>query len=213
MATIDKLVNLEAVENTGIDVSLDTQYPFSPLTPTSIIEDLPNDAEQAEQKSSATVEQLEKNSHRPHQSLSSRAMNSNVKEHGLYQLNLEEDPAAELGLSAKAAARVNSPRQRPRAATPAAFSSTPQPKSKREKNRTAARKCRKKAKLNVEWLKEREEYLSRGNRELKRTAGDLRNEVLCLKDEILRHGQYCESDQMKNYLAKVAGDLVQKDIN
>lgn len=76
----------------------------------------------------------------------------------------------------------------------------------REANRVAATKCRKKARKNVAKLQEREKTLVQENRMLHAWADSLRNEVLNLKTEILRHGN-CESDAIKAYIDKAAREI------
>lgn len=57
----------------------------------------------------------------------------------------------------------------------------------------AAAKCRQKAKQSVSELQSRERELLQQNRFLTAHVGSLREEVLNLKNEILRHSQ-CDSD-------------------
>ncbi|RYP47996.1 hypothetical protein DL768_006043 [Monosporascus sp. mg162] len=59
--------------------------------------------------------------------------------------------------------------------------------------RRAAAKCRQKAKRSVSELQNRERELLQQNRYLTAHAGSLREEVINLKNEILRHS-HCDSD-------------------
>ncbi len=133
---------------------------------------------------------------------------------GVYELGLKGDAVNKFGPSANVEAYGGNYRRRePRASTSGGSSNRTQLDSRREKNRKAARKCRQKAKVSVEWLKDQERELGRENKKLKYIAGSLQNEVLCLKDGLLTHSQYCDSEPIKSYLAKVASDLVNKDFN
>ncbi|KAI1820804.1 hypothetical protein F4861DRAFT_542610 [Xylaria intraflava] len=76
-------------------------------------------------------------------------------------------------------------------------------KQHRERNRVAARKCRQKAKKNVAELQRRERYLGRRNRMLLGCVSSLREEILVLKNEILRHSE-CNSNVIQNYIANAA---------
>ncbi|KAI1143278.1 hypothetical protein F5Y05DRAFT_408727 [Hypoxylon sp. FL0543] len=76
----------------------------------------------------------------------------------------------------------------------------------RERNRVAAHKCRQKAKQSMSDLQIRERELSQQNRLLQEHAGSLRDEILDLKNEILRHSE-CNSDIIQNYIAKAARDV------
>ncbi|KAI0966805.1 hypothetical protein F4678DRAFT_267109 [Xylaria arbuscula] len=89
--------------------------------------------------------------------------------------------------------------------SPAATSSAgvPDANQHRERNRVAARKCRQKAKRNFDGLQRREKELNDQNKMLLRHVGSLRNEVLELKNEILRHSA-CNSSVIQDYIAKVA---------
>lgn len=155
--------------------------------------------------SSSTAGKLESPSQQPPLS---RATTPNVEGGSAYQLGLEGDAVDKFRLSTNAAAYGgNHGRQESRAPT------STQLDGRREKNRKAARKCRQKAKVSVEWLKDQERELGRENKKLKCIAGSLQNEVLCLKDGLLTHSQFCDSEPIKSYLAKVASDLVNKDFN
>ncbi|KAI1441057.1 hypothetical protein F5Y02DRAFT_315361 [Annulohypoxylon stygium] len=76
----------------------------------------------------------------------------------------------------------------------------------RERNRVAAHKCRQKAKQSMTDLQARERELSQQNRMLQEHAGSLRDEILDLKNEILRHSE-CNSDIIQNYIARAARDV------
>ncbi|KAL7629126.1 hypothetical protein AAE478_000645 [Parahypoxylon ruwenzoriense] len=79
-------------------------------------------------------------------------------------------------------------------------------KRNRERNRVAAHKCRQKAKQSMSNLQAQERELSQHNRLLQEHAGYLRDEVLDLKNEILRHSS-CDSDIIQNYIARAARDV------
>ncbi|OTB05992.1 hypothetical protein M426DRAFT_122162 [Hypoxylon sp. CI-4A] len=92
-----------------------------------------------------------------------------------------------------------------------AASSPPPPtgmkhKRNRERNRVAAHKCRQKAKQSMSNLQIRERELSRENRALHQAAGSLRDEILDLKNEILRHSD-CNSDVIQKYISRAARDI------
>ncbi|KAK7743431.1 hypothetical protein SLS62_010575 [Diatrype stigma] len=76
----------------------------------------------------------------------------------------------------------------------------------RERNRVAAAKCRQKAKQSVSELQSRERELLQQNRFLTAHVGNLREEVLSLKNEILRHSQ-CDSDVIQTYINKAAREI------
>ncbi|KAF2963544.1 hypothetical protein GQX73_g10036 [Xylaria multiplex] len=76
-------------------------------------------------------------------------------------------------------------------------------KHHREKNRVAARKCRQKAKLNFAGLQQRERELSEQNKLLRSHVGGLREEILDLKNEILRHS-CCNSTVIQSYITNAA---------
>jgi hypothetical protein len=80
---------------------------------------------------------------------------------------------------------------------------TTQLKQHRDRNRIAARKCRQKAKQNTSKLQERERELNQQNRMLLSFAGSLREEILDLKNEILRHSD-CNCSVIQNYIANAA---------
>ncbi|KAI1360996.1 hypothetical protein F5Y08DRAFT_315959 [Xylaria arbuscula] len=72
---------------------------------------------------------------------------------------------------------------------------------KRNRNRLAAAKCRRKAKRGVDELQEKERDLLRENKMLTAQADALRVEVLQLKTEIFRHGK-CDNKCISNYIEK-----------
>ncbi|KAI1121971.1 hypothetical protein F5Y10DRAFT_255153 [Nemania abortiva] len=74
---------------------------------------------------------------------------------------------------------------------------------KRHRNRLAAAKCRRKAKRGVDELQQRERDLLRENKMLSAEAGFLREEVLQLKREILRHSG-CNNDCIRQYIQRAA---------
>ncbi|KAI0429309.1 hypothetical protein F5Y09DRAFT_331964 [Xylaria sp. FL1042] len=73
----------------------------------------------------------------------------------------------------------------------------------RERNRVAARKCRQKAKKNFAGLQQREKELSQQNKILHSRVGGLRDQILDLKNEILRHSA-CNSSVIQDYITKAA---------
>ncbi|KAI0513309.1 hypothetical protein F5B22DRAFT_637244 [Xylaria bambusicola] len=100
--------------------------------------------------------------------------------------------------------------RRPTSTSTSASSTTPMDaigvpdiKQRRERNRVAARKCRQKAKQNIVGLQRRERDLSQQNTVLLSHVGNLREEILDLKNEILRHSE-CNSSVIQNYIANAA---------
>ncbi|KAI0016239.1 hypothetical protein F4780DRAFT_704551 [Xylariomycetidae sp. FL0641] len=85
----------------------------------------------------------------------------------------------------------------------------PRKRRERERNRVAAAKCRQKAKVGVQDLQERERALFLENRSLATNVDALRNEVIALKVEILRHSD-CGSDFIQQYINKSAMAVAQK---
>ncbi|KAJ1327477.1 cyclic AMP-dependent transcription factor ATF-4 [Microdochium nivale] len=79
-------------------------------------------------------------------------------------------------------------------------------KTIREKNRTAATKYRNKTRKRIEELQEAEALLSEKHRILSAHVEDLRNEILSLKTEVLRHGT-CDSPLISEYIMKTAKQL------
>ncbi|KAI2615775.1 hypothetical protein GGS26DRAFT_597116 [Hypomontagnella submonticulosa] len=82
----------------------------------------------------------------------------------------------------------------------------PRSRRNRERNRVAAHKCRQKAKHSLSELQAREVELSAQNRMLQDHAVSLRDEILDLKNEILRHSS-CDSDIIQNYIVRAARDV------
>ncbi|KAI0135140.1 hypothetical protein F4814DRAFT_443962 [Daldinia grandis] len=76
----------------------------------------------------------------------------------------------------------------------------------RERNRVAAHKCRQKAKQSMSELQIRERELSQQNRILQQHACSLRDEILDLKNEILKHSN-CDSEIIQNYITRAARDV------
>ncbi|KAI1815331.1 hypothetical protein GGS20DRAFT_340052 [Poronia punctata] len=76
-------------------------------------------------------------------------------------------------------------------------------KDHRERNRIAARRCRQKAKQGISQLQQRESDLHEQNKALRCYAASLKEEVLRLKMEILRHSN-CDSSMIQEYIANAA---------
>ncbi|KAI0976455.1 hypothetical protein F4678DRAFT_417127 [Xylaria arbuscula] len=91
----------------------------------------------------------------------------------------------------------------PSPVSPPNLKESPTPQQKRNRNRLAAAKCRKKAKRGVDELQQRERDLLRENKMLTAQACILREEVLQLKTEILRHNK-CDNDFISQYIRKTA---------
>ncbi|KAI0554358.1 hypothetical protein F4679DRAFT_354576 [Xylaria curta] len=91
-------------------------------------------------------------------------------------------------------------------ASPTSPEESPRSQKKRNRNRLAAAKCRKKAKRGVDDLQQKERDLLRENKMLNAEAGFLREEVLQLKSEILRHSN-CDSDYIHHYIQKAAKEI------
>ncbi|ORY12998.1 hypothetical protein BCR34DRAFT_481821 [Clohesyomyces aquaticus] len=79
-----------------------------------------------------------------------------------------------------------------------------------EKNRVAAHKCRQRKKEYIGSLESRAREFSAKNKALKEGVALLREEVLQLKNEVLRHAG-CGFWAVDEYLARCAGDLVGMD--
>jgi hypothetical protein len=77
----------------------------------------------------------------------------------------------------------------------------------REKNRLAASKCREKAKKHVDELREREKQLAAVRAQLTAHKTKLKEEMLALKNEILRHSD-CNCDFIQQYLNTAARQVV-----
>jgi hypothetical protein len=76
-----------------------------------------------------------------------------------------------------------------------------------EKNRVAAHKCRQRKKEYINGLEGRAREFSSKNKALKENVAMLREEVLSLKNEVLRHAG-CGFWAVDEYLARCAGDLL-----
>lgn len=76
-----------------------------------------------------------------------------------------------------------------------------------EKNRVAAHKCRQRKKEYIGSLEGRARVFSAKNKALKENVALLREEVLSLKNEVLRHAG-CGFWAVDEYLARCAGDLL-----
>ncbi|KAF2822937.1 hypothetical protein CC86DRAFT_372721 [Ophiobolus disseminans] len=76
-----------------------------------------------------------------------------------------------------------------------------------EKNRVAAHKCRQRKKEYINGLEGRAREFSSKNKALKENVAMLREEVLGLKNEVLRHAG-CGFWAVDEYLARCAGDLL-----
>ncbi|KAF2648766.1 hypothetical protein K491DRAFT_698641 [Lophiostoma macrostomum CBS 122681] len=76
-----------------------------------------------------------------------------------------------------------------------------------EKNRVAAHKCRQRKKEYINGLEARAREFSAKNKTLKDNVALLREEVLELKNEVLRHAG-CNFWAVDEYLARCAGDLL-----
>jgi hypothetical protein len=79
-----------------------------------------------------------------------------------------------------------------------------------EKNRVAAHKCRQRKKEYINGLEGRAREFSNKNKMLKENVALLREEVLTLKNEVLRHAG-CGFWAVDEYLARCAGDLLGMD--
>ena len=79
-----------------------------------------------------------------------------------------------------------------------------------EKNRVAAHKCRQRKKEYIGGLEGRAREFSAKNKALKENVALLREEVLSLKNEVLRHAG-CGFWAVDEYLARCAGDLLGMD--
>jgi len=79
-----------------------------------------------------------------------------------------------------------------------------------EKNRVAAHKCRQRKKEYIHTLEDRAREFSSKNKMLKENVALLREEVLDLKNEVLRHAG-CNFWAVDEYLARCAGGLLGMD--
>ncbi|ROW06771.1 hypothetical protein VMCG_04142 [Cytospora schulzeri] len=77
----------------------------------------------------------------------------------------------------------------------------------RARNRTAATKCRAKAKAAATELETMERETESKHRKLSAQASSLQNEVLELKNEVLMHGN-CDSDVIQQYLSNAARRVI-----
>ncbi|TGJ79747.1 hypothetical protein E0Z10_g9014 [Xylaria hypoxylon] len=82
----------------------------------------------------------------------------------------------------------------------------PTTQKKRNRNRLAAAKCRKKAKRGVDELQQRERDLLRENKMLNAQACLLREEVVHLKTELLQHNK-CDNDYIRQYIQRMVGQV------
>jgi hypothetical protein len=80
-----------------------------------------------------------------------------------------------------------------------------------EKNRVAAHKCRQRKKEYINGLEGRAREFSSKNKALKENVAMLREEVLSLKNEVLRHAG-CGFWAVDEYLARCAGDLLGMEV-
>ncbi|KAI0016240.1 hypothetical protein F4780DRAFT_783449 [Xylariomycetidae sp. FL0641] len=85
--------------------------------------------------------------------------------------------------------------------------SSGQPLDPRERNRIAAHKCRRKQKDNVARLQQKERELAQQHDLLATHVGQLREEILLLKNEILAHAN-CDCDSIQNYISQAARKLM-----
>ncbi|KAI0547473.1 hypothetical protein F4679DRAFT_365366 [Xylaria curta] len=88
-------------------------------------------------------------------------------------------------------------------ATPVGESGASDIERHRERNRVAARKCRQKTKRNVAGLQRREKELGQQNKALVSCVRSLREEILDLKTEILKHSD-CDNAVIQKYIANAA---------
>lgn len=72
---------------------------------------------------------------------------------------------------------------------------------RRQRNRVAASKCRRKSKEKNEIMLVQEQELERRHRVLKASVDCLRDEVLNLREELLRHAN-CDCEPIQNHIAK-----------
>ncbi|PSR85704.1 hypothetical protein BD289DRAFT_482601 [Coniella lustricola] len=79
--------------------------------------------------------------------------------------------------------------------------------TQRQRNRLAATKCRAKSRAAVAELEATERGMRYHNTKLSATAMELKDEVLALKNEVLRHGN-CDCVHIKEYLANAARAIV-----
>ncbi|KAI1114586.1 hypothetical protein F5Y14DRAFT_413852 [Nemania sp. NC0429] len=84
---------------------------------------------------------------------------------------------------------------------PQSSENTPTIRKKRIRNRLAAARCRKKAKQDVDELQQRERDLLREYKKLGAELCLLREELVSLKSEILRHSA-CANEYIRNYIQR-----------
>ncbi|KAF2997780.1 hypothetical protein E8E14_002633 [Neopestalotiopsis sp. 37M] len=84
--------------------------------------------------------------------------------------------------------------------------SSQQHERSRQKNRAAAARCREKTRHYADQLRGRERDLSSQKAVLTACVADLRDEVLALKNEILRHSG-CDCDHIQKYLTAAANSI------
>ncbi|KAI1756598.1 hypothetical protein F4782DRAFT_483271 [Xylaria castorea] len=93
-------------------------------------------------------------------------------------------------------------------ATSVGQSGTPDIERHRERNRVAARKCRQKAKQNVAELQRSERELGLQNKVLRTHVRSLREDILDLKTEILKHSD-CGNAIIQKYITNAARRQIQ----
>lgn len=79
---------------------------------------------------------------------------------------------------------------------------------KRERNRMAASKCRKKQKVANDELQKKERIMNQQHSCLVARRASLESEMICLKNELLRHGT-CNNEPISDYLNLSAKKFVQ----
>lgn len=72
---------------------------------------------------------------------------------------------------------------------------------RRQRNRMAASKCRKKSKEKNEIMLEQEKELEQKHQLLKSCVNSLRDEVLDLREELLKHA-HCDCEPIQHHLAR-----------
>lgn len=73
-----------------------------------------------------------------------------------------------------------------------------------ESNRQASKKCRRNHKTQEEVLEARGTALTNANRKLVNEASGLKQQLLALKFEILRHGEFCDHYLVREYITNAA---------
>ncbi|PLB53910.1 hypothetical protein P170DRAFT_431676 [Aspergillus steynii IBT 23096] len=79
-----------------------------------------------------------------------------------------------------------------------------------ERNRMAASKCRQKKRQNTERLQSQFQVAAEKKARLEAEVAQLHGEVLCLKDELLRHSQ-CDDQAIKNYLQQMVSHVTHQE--